>query len=406
MIKCGLDLGGSQVRYGVTADCIRVIEAKTMEISPDAPTKDYASDDVLSDFIIRKHPMVRLCGRRFVRGDAMDHYKGTVLYCDNQTVKVEQEITYINAAYEIARDCMLQYYDDQEVQITACIPTSEYYSEGSLVSDFKTNLTGEFEIEFPRSNKSVSFTVSPGNVRVTPEGVVAVYKYGNKDEFREGITCVIDVGHRSTDITLLKNFAPIGNSAVSRTKGGINVISFIRSAMERDNTLLNTEEVEQALSHRFIIKDDKLVDVTDLVDKAGNDKEALKAMLLSQYGTVTPADTDNAMNKYFVRQGAGITDITSYVTAAKKAFCASLKDDIIDVLAVEMRNIASINNIVPIGRLFTGDPESPDNAINILMDVLYPGQNSNSRARVYSSGNLALANIKEIMNLIDASSAN
>lgn len=401
MIKRGMDLGGSQVRYGVSKDLIKTQAAKCMEIPINAPVKDYASKDVLSDFIIRRHPMAQLCGRRFVRDDAMDHYKGNVLYCDNQAVKVKQEVTYINAAYVIAQDCYLQYFDEQDVQITACIPTSEFYSEDSLVDGFKENLTGAFELEFPRVNKTITFTIQPGDVKAVPEGVVAVYKYANEPGFCDGVTCVIDVGHRSTDITLLKNFLPQGNSAVSRPKGGINIVSFVRSALERDNILLNTEEIEYALSHRYVNQKGRLEDVTDIVNSCNNDKEEVKSALLSRFGMVTPQELDDAMNKYYIRQGSGVFDMTRYVTSAKKAFFSSIKEDIIDVLAVEMQNITSINNIVPIGRIFSGDIESEDNAVNILMNTLYPNQSADARAKVYTNGSLALANIQEIMKLID-----
>lgn len=403
MIKCGLDLGGSTVRYGISQECITKFSAKVLEIELSSMTKDYASDDPLTDFIIREHPLSRLCNRRFVRNEAIDQYRGNLLFCDNQEVKVRQDITYINAAYAIAADCVKQYYEDQEVVITACIPTSEYFSEGTLVQEFKDNLTGHYTIEFPRTKQQVSFNVSPGNVRVVPEGVVAVFKYGKQPKFREGVTLVIDVGHRSTDITLLKNFKPMGNSAVSRPKGGMNIIASVRSSLERNNILLSAEEIEEALSHRYCVKDDQLVDVTDLVNLSDCDTEKLKALLLDNYSTmVTAKDVDDALNKYYVRQADGVLDLTPYVTEAKKMFAASIKVDITEVLSLVMMNLSSVNTVAPIGRIFIGEQSSNDNMVRILMDTLFNTGTNTSRAAVCCNGNLADANIIEIMKLIDA----
>lgn len=407
MIKCGLDLGGSKLRYGVSRNLIRVMDSKVLEIEPSAPVKEYASDDTLSDFVIVKHPMTSLCGRRFVRGDALDNYRGDVLFCDNQDSKCNQEITYINAAYGIAQDCVLNYYNEQEVQVTACIPTAEYFSEEGLIEKFKNNLTGEYEIKFPRINQTVTFTVLPGNVTVTPEGVVAAYHYAYVDGFARGVTLIIDVGSRSTDITVLRNFKPIGNSAVSRTKGGMNIISIVRSSLERDSILLNSDEIAYAFEHRYIIQDGKLVDVTDIVSNCINVEDA-KAALLTKFGIATTTDVDNALNKYYIRQGSGFLDITPYVTKAKKVFCSSVKNDILEVLSTDMSSLASVNNILPMGRSFFGDVSSPDNMANILMQTLYPAQDGEDkhRAQLYADISWSLGNIQEIMNVVDGTSGN
>lgn len=395
MIKRGIDLGGSTVRLGVRPDYVIEWPAKVLEIPVDAPVKDYASDDVLADFVIRKHPMKQLENRRFVRDDLINHYQGHILFCDNQEPKVYQEITYINAAYALAAEACLNFYQDQDTSLVACIPTSEYFTEGDFVNTFKSNLTGEFEVYFPKTHSEVRFTINPGDVRVTAEGVVAVYKYGKKQEFRESVTLIVDVGHRSTDITILKNFKPVGNTAVSRPKGGMNIAAFVKSSLERDGILLNTEEVEHMLCTRYIVVDNNLIDVTDKVIKVGKDKDAVKSALFDVVSLVTTEIVDQAMNRYYVKRGTDIKDMTEYVTKAKQMFCASVKADVIDVLASDMMNLTAINNVVPIGRAFSGDIESENNMVYILMKEL------GIEATVYADDNMSTANIVEIAKLLD-----
>lgn len=388
----GLDLGGSECRLGISKDEIVIIPSPCLEIEADAPVKDYLAQECSKDdFVIEVHPMRSLCGRRFVREDTIDHYNGRLLYCDNQTEKSVQEITYINAAYALAISGLRDNLDDFEVETGICIPTSEYYSDEDFVSKLKQGLTGHFKLYFPLLNKHVEFNIADGGVKVTPEGVVAAMQFAKEPSFREGITLIIDVGKRSTDITLLKNFKPIGRSAVSRPIGGVNIEAYVRGEMEREGLLLNTEQVSKLLTRRYIIKDGNLIDVTELVFDAGANPEKVKMALFHEYTEVTDADVNNAMNKYFIKQGSSINDVSAFVTEAKSVFASNVKRDITDVLDREMLTISAVNNIVPIGRVFGGDLAYSGNLVHILMEEL------NCTAGVYPPTNLATANVQAIM---------
>lgn len=391
-LKRGLDLGGSDVRVGRTQHDIAIFDSKCAEIPVDAPTKDYLEESSnYSDFIIRKHPMTGLMGRRFVRDDVINHYNGTPMYCDNQSVKVSQEITYINAAYALAYSLIKTYDTDVDLLVGACIPTSEFYSDSDLVTTFKSGLTGDFEVYFPIVDKTVRFTINDGDIKVVPEGVVAIYQFSKIKSFREGLTLVVDVGKRSTDITVLKKFLPSGRSAVSRTKGGINIEAFVRGEMERDGLLLNNEDVAKLVCNRYFINNGELEDVTDIVYQCGNDKDALTMTLQKRYGTCTAEMLDQCLNRYFTKFGSDVQEVTPYVVKAKKFFAASLKEDIIDVLSRDMQNLSSVNNIVPMGRPFIGDTSNPNNLVSMLKDEL------KCKADFRVVPNLGTANVAEIM---------
>lgn len=105
MRKRALDAGGSQTRIAKSALDKTSISSPCMEISADAAVKGHIIKDKLTDFVIKKSPCAALNGRRFVKGDAMNQYSGNMLICNNETVKVLQEVTYINLLYAIAADC-------------------------------------------------------------------------------------------------------------------------------------------------------------------------------------------------------------------------------------------------------------------------------------------------------------
>lgn len=396
VVKRGLDLGGSDIRLGLSKDHIVVLPSTCLEIDINAPVKEYLADDCkYDDFIIENHPKSTLCRRRFVRSDVMDHYNGETLYCDNQSEKCEQEITYINAAYALAYACASKGENDVVVNVGICIPTSEYYADTDYVSELKRGLAGSFTICFPLAGERIEFQIPEEGIRVTPEGVVAALSFSQESTFREGLTVIVDAGHRSTDITILKNFKPIGRSAVSRPIGGINIEAYVRGEMEREGILLNTEQVHKILTNRYIIKNGELIDVTEMIASAGRDPEKVKLALFHYYTDVTEADINNAMNEYFIKLGSDIKNVTGFVTEAKRVFASSIRRDINDVLAREMLNISAINNLVPIGRPFSGDLENDTNLVRILTREL------GCKAKVYPPSNLATANVSAIMAVMD-----
>lgn len=392
----GIDLGGSKVRLAQSVSRVMTFDAQMLEIEASLPTKDYMVEDVLSDFVIKQHPMVSLCGRRFVRGANMHNYNGRRIYCDNQTMKVKQEATYINAAYALARDFAIAGVDDAEVKLSGCIPTSEFFSNEMVTDIFKQHLTGTFSILFPLTGKTVTFTIPAGCVSVTPEGVIAALRFKTKTSFREGYSLIVDVGYRSSDLTLLQKMRPMGNSAVSKPKGGINIEAIVGEDLERSGVLCNTEEIATMLSTRYIVRDNLIEDVTSIVEQAGRFPEDVRSALAQTYGNVTNEELDIVMNHYLMNRNGEIKDFSEQVRHAKELFCESLKQDIVSMLAVNMLNIDAINNIVPIGRAFSGDVESPYNMVNILTRVL------NSKASWCPVDNYSTANVTELIGAMGA----
>lgn len=399
MLKRSIDLGGSQVRIGSSDDPIMEIDSLFLEIPLTSPAKAYI-EDKYADFIIEKHPLVSLCSRRFVRGEAMDHFQGTLQICDNQKNKVEQESIYANAAYAIARHIDHLYSYDEDIELSVCIPTSEFYSDKKdYPGIFKKGMAGEHSIFFPLLNRRVVFNINKDNIKVFPEGVVAAFKFKDDKAFAEGVTLIVDVGYRSTDITILKRFRPVGKSAVSRPKGGINIEAALLAELERDNILVSREEVRGALCSKYVLCNGKYVDATDIFERYQSLPEAerivsiLHAIRDLGYTATEDAVVEADRNNYINHENV-MVDITKQVVAAKRNFASSIKGDIVDVLATQMLNLGSVNNIMPVGRPFIGGIKNENSLAAILCKEL------NSNLRYYALPNLATANVEMMIEVV------
>ena len=95
----GIDAGGSETRVATSPKNIMKVPSVTMEISPDSSVLGHIIEDKTLDFVFKKCPASSLVGRRFVKGQAMDQYRGNTMVCDNEDEKVLQEIKYINIIY-------------------------------------------------------------------------------------------------------------------------------------------------------------------------------------------------------------------------------------------------------------------------------------------------------------------
>lgn len=399
-MKRGMDLGGSQLRMGDGYN-ITTLDANVLEIAPSSKIKEYIQDKC-SDFIVENHPHTKLQGRRFVRDEAMDHYHGREIICDNQTTKSEQEILYINISYALARDICTHNLDVTEdtIQIGICIPTSEYYSDQKDYPELvKQNLAGTHTIYFPLQDKRVSFDIHQTDIRIAPEGVVAAFKYKKDVNFLNGVTMIVDVGYRSTDITIMEKFHPIGKSAVSRPKGGINLEAAIVADLERSGILVSKDEIKEALRANYLVNGSTLFDASKeiqmAVSQAPYDWENKAVEILSANGiNATKDEVINARRTFWIMQGVKPLDITQTVVTAKANFAASLRRDVVDVLATQMINISSVNNLLPIGRPFSGDPKDPNCLTSLLLAEL--GGNLHK----YDVPNLATANVEEVISIL------
>lgn len=406
MRKRALDAGGSQTRIAKSAMDKTCIPSPCMEIPADAAVKGHIIKDRLTDFVIKKSPCASLNGRRFVRGDAMNQYSGNMLICNNEDVKVLQEITYINLLYAIASDCYNRGINDDDFQVIVCIPAAEFYDDrNDRIDEVKTNLAGTTSIYFPMLDTSVRFTIDRLNIGVVAEGVVAAYKYKNDRNFVFKNTIIFDVGYRSTDVTVLLKFEPVGEGAASRPVGGINLEANIQSKMERDNLFVSTKVIQEALSTIYVIDKDatELTDITDYIHRAKEEGvkdyigRALDLMRTDGI-MVSRAQIEQAVRSHYILHGSEIVDITDYVHEAKIVFADLLHRIALDVTNAKMMNIGDISNTLCVGRPFSGDLDDPYNLVNLLRDKFH------GDVCMYAVPDAGTANVVEMIQLLGSDS--
>lgn len=372
MYKRGLDAGGSEVRCAKSASDIYTAPSPCMEIKADDPVKAHIIEDSTLDFQIKKSPCVSLIGRRFVKGAAMNQYSGDMLICDNQTVKVTQDVTYVNIFYALAVDCLRRGMNDVNYQIAVCIPAAEYFDDNNnRIEQMKNNLAGDVAIYFPLADRTIRFHIEHNQIAVAAEGVIAAMRYRTNRDFVLKNTVVIDVGYRSTDITVLLKFSPVGKGAASRPIGGINLEANIQSQLERDNIFTTTENIRKALTTIYVQNGTELTDITEYVAQA-KDLDAPdyinKTVELAAEDDIVldKADVEEAVRKHYITQGQTIVDITTYVHNAKELFADTVHRSVLDVINAKMLSIGDIANVMCVGRPFSGDTSDPYNLVSLL----------------------------------------
>lgn len=399
MKKIALDLGGSETKVAIGESSFPLsVEGSVVQVDVSTPVKDYI-EDKYSDFIIVDHPRESLRNCRYLKGESKDHFEGKTIYCDNQSAKTEQDITYINAAYAVALMALKNGEEIEEgFKLGVCIPTAEYYANKTSYKDvFKKNMTGKHTISFPLLGKTISFELEYSNILVCPEGVVYALIHRSNTQFKNGNTLIVDVGHRSTDVTVLEKFRPVGRAAASRPIGGIVLEALVRNELERDNKLISKEEVAEALRNHYIIREKSLVPINSYIERAkkidyDNWVEKCIELLNQETGTIaTPSEINKAYNNYFIMSGNGVCDITETVNYAKETFSSQVYDTVIEVLSLTGKNIGSINNVVLVGRPFEGDYTLKGNLANMLLKRLGNGVN------YYPARDLKYANVEEII---------
>lgn len=400
-----IDAGGSVTRVARTKKEIFKVSSPCMEIAPSAPAKAHIIENKSLDFMFKKSPCEGLVGRRFVKAEAMNQYTGDVLVCDNQEVKVLQEVTYINILYSIAADCIRRGLNDQTFRIGICIPAAEYYDDvNDRVSDIKDGLAGDTAIYFPMLDKTVRFSVAKSDIAVTPEGVVAAFKYKGDRRFVLNTSVVVDVGYRSTDITIMVKFRPVGASAASRPIGGINLESAIQSQLERDNIFVSTDVVQAALTTNYILDgDDTLIDVSSYLEMAREEESDDYLSKAVEYASldgirVSKDDMRKAARLHYIMQGQTVVDITEYVHTAKGIFVDACFKAITDVANAKMMNVNDISNVLCVGRPFSGDLDDDYNMVNMLHSKFKEDVN------MYSVPDAGTANVVEIVGLLGVES--
>lgn len=237
--KVSIDLGGSGLRAVYTDK----EGNKKSEEMPSRYLKIDIEDRVVEDlenpyedFQIIRSVSENYKGR-YVRGKACSYFDGVESIIDNSTFKVNQIATYVNAIHILALYVLKRhgagYHKINKVGIV--IPIKEFYSESATLPKIK--LAGIHKVFFPVTGETVSLEIAPENIKVGGEGAVVLFNLRRNPDYKklieEGNGAIADVGYRSTDMAVFRNFQVDAKSCRSFPHGGITVEATLASELEK-----------------------------------------------------------------------------------------------------------------------------------------------------------------------------
>lgn len=274
----GFDFGRSGIRKIDKNGDIMLYDSSFIEIKADAKVR-VEGGNPKDDFTVIECPWSNINGKRFVKGTTMDFHEGLVRKADETEFKTYQDETYINAIYSIAVDI----YDridnfvaeaENDVNglvgefkgktvIGLCMPVKEFFT-GDHKDVIKENLAGEYIVRFNILGKTVKFSIDKNNILVSPEGMVAwLLLTTHKDKSVLALIAktngvIIDVGHGSTDITIVRNGSPYGKKAASAPFGGVNFESLVADKLESARKINTPGSIRRAIEEG-VVSDGTLV---------------------------------------------------------------------------------------------------------------------------------------------------
>lgn len=256
-MKFCIDVGGSRTRISDGTD--RSVFDSALAI---APYTLYVNKDItypMEDVFIEKDGGEPV---RVLKGEAMGMYSVVPVQCENDQFKSQYPGTVYNTLLGIARLLPAQVAVSPKIMV--CLPPEEAF--GPQRDVFKQSVSGEYIITSAVDpDIRYKITLSPENVKVAAEGVIALSAMSNIVGLRTGCVVVVDVGYRSTDITFFVNGKPIGGCYASKPIGGINIISGIKSEMGREGKFLMDEECARLLTTGMYHGSKSYIPVVDFV---------------------------------------------------------------------------------------------------------------------------------------------
>lgn len=381
MKKAG-DFGRSRCRIN-NGKTIEKFDSKYLEIDlNEAFSEDGQNKD--GDFIIEQAPKESVSGKRYVKGDMMRFHKGVSDEPDNQDAKYTQDATYVNIVYTVATSILeaegKSKIDDEDIEeenvIGVCIPIIEYFSDGK--DKLKENLEGAYVVRFPAlDGKKVSFDLDADNIKVSPEGVIAlstVFKDSvSKNIVASGLGAIIDGGYGSLDIALMEYGRPVGKGARSFPIGGITLKSKLESVLESNNIFASEANVESALKHGEVARGKgEPLPVGEHVQTAK--KELAKMFIASLKKVLIDAGRADSELKYFFVMGRCFKT-NQLSTRESVDQLVEAATTLVDDASVSDRNESEANT----DKVLAEDPRCTGSLVDYIVDlwkydvdVLYP----------------------------------
>lgn len=240
-----------------------------------------------------------------VKGDLLAAITTNRQVTSSSASKIDQITTYINMLCNIAL-LLVDYYVDhgsQEVAVVhlvASLPPEDTKFK-HRVDLFRRRLAGEYIVNMPRLNTSVSFIVAEDFKIISEPEAVAVYAAveGVLADEEDSVVCILDIGGRSAGITFIDNKKLLIDSCITVPIGGSRLLNIL------GRNIANDYDIQEPQINRLV----------------------------------------RAVETGYFRIGAQKVDITKQLDAAKREFAKMIFNELmvaIDVNSIQMQNISKV----------------------------------------------------------------
>lgn len=343
MTNFSADIGGSITRCQQTVGGhISQYESDFLVLPKDAHVIDDVADK-LSTMEIEFNGSEYL----LVKGESMNYYKQKPEVCDNNCLKADFLGTYLNAIYAVTREVILpNEFVRVDAKIGVCLPPAEVYSETK--QRFIDTIAGVINVFAPLANARVTIEVDPSNVQVYPEGVVSVMAIRDAQVIRiikQSSVLLVDIGYRSTDITLLRAGVPYRGIYASAPIGGINLEASLNAMLEQKGLYHNRDDLREILATGVMHNGTRSVEVGSLVQAV---KQQFTPILREAISKVLNSSGMNmsAIN-YFAPIGRPFNSTGAASTGSDGASLTTMLSAALGVAPLEIEN-ADVSNVMGI----------------------------------------------------------
>lgn len=333
-----IDNGGSELRIlpnGCKEDGIIHVSGGFLDI----PEQEFRIKEVEDPFMLQRvisAPQASYYGY-IGAGLTAKMYKGQSLQMDSTRRKTGSEEFYRQIVFGVALSIIkdeemygiqeaetLELYRDylsDFIDIVLCtdIPIKEHSGRQDFVQEFKKNICGNYEVQFPLlpTKPIVRFSLKEDYIGVLPEGGVVVSAVGSSIADNE-YSLVIDLGHVSNDLSIYRGKKLYGNTVISSPRAGSTLIGIVQSALIDAGYQANIEIAIDAITTGEIVIGKKTIDVSDIVIDAKDEfvKNFIKQDILQIINTVgiTPGQVNNIIPVgYLMNESVNLGSITDMI---------------------------------------------------------------------------------------------
>ena len=300
-LQVGMDLGSTYTRLRrfsdeegdyteckeINSDIIMVTDIDNIKSKSNSiyHNLEFIIEDITKDHVKREKVFERA---HFVKGDLAFGRNSGILKRPSKVFKTRLEATYLNIITVLALEVLTSNSsnnsiygagDLSDVTLAVTLPPEEFKATKNI-EDFKSKLSGLYEVQLPRLDFKCYINIEPDNIYCEKESNAVQYSLASEDEsLLEKTSIVIDGGGKSVDISVMLEGQILDEFSSTCQYGGEKLISEINNkyVSSTGRSSVPSIQIERALEEGRLIRGGRVTDITDLIREA-KDSMALDIM--------------------------------------------------------------------------------------------------------------------------------